>query len=50
MFKRYKGLCNWMPYVDVQTFQDKLSLVNIDEHLTKTIETVRKNFEGWEKR
>ena len=38
-----------MPYVDVQTFWEKLSLINLDDHLTKTIETVRKNFEGWEK-
>ena len=46
IFKRDKGICNRMPYVDVQTFQDKLSLINLDEHLTNNIETVRKNFEG----
>ena len=39
-----------MPYVDVQTFWEKLSLINLDDHLTKTIETVRKNFEGWTKK
>ena len=50
MFKKDKGLYNLMPYVDVQTFQDKLALVNIDEHITKNIETVRKNFKGWTKR
>ena len=50
VFKRYKGLCNWMPYVYVQTLKDQLSLINIYEHLTKNIETARKNSEGWTKR
>ena len=50
MFKIDKGLCNRMPYVDVQTFQGKLALVNIDEHLIKNIETIRNNFEGWTKK
>ena len=49
MFKKDKGLYNLMPYVDVQTFQDKLALINLDDHLTNTTETVRKNFEGRKK-
>ena len=39
-----------MLYVDVWTFQYKISLINIDKHLTNNIETVRKNFESWKKR
>ena len=50
MFNRDKGLCNRILYVEVQTFQENLALVNLDEHLTKTIKTVRRNFEGWTKR
>ena len=50
MFKRDKGICNRMPYVKVKTFQEKLALINPDEHLTKNIEMVRKNFEGWKKK
>ena len=50
MFNRDKVLCNRIPYVEVQTFQENLALVNLDEHLTKTIKTFRKKFEGWTKR
>ena len=37
MFKRDKDICNRIPYVDMQNFQDKLSLINIYEHLTKNM-------------
>ena len=38
-----------MPYIDVRTFQDRLALINIDEHITKTIATVCNNFAGYTK-
>ena len=50
MFVQDTGICTNMTYIDVRQFTEGFTHANINTHLEKRIQMVRKNMEGFSRK